>query len=198
MKKVIKLVLFLLLLIILIIFYKVYFSENKESNIKDNISEEKLIIPEEQKLNDPENNLIKNLKYEVKLDGQNQYIITSDLSEIAYKGGKEFVKMQKVTAILKGQKNIPLNVTSELATFDNRDYDTKFSQNVRIEYLDNIILSDKMDFDFKNRLIIIYQNVKYDGIQGNIIADNIKINLISKKIEIYMSNANDSVKVTTK
>ena len=55
-----------------------------------------------------------------------------------------------------------------------------------------------MDFDYNNNLITVYENVKYDGIQGNIIADNIKIDLITKKIEIYMSNINDDVEVSTK
>ena len=191
MKKVIKLILFLLLIISSIFFYKVYFGKNNKSEINANISED-------QQITIPENNLIKNLKYEVKLDKQHQYIITAELSEITYDGGKEIVKMQKVTAILIDQKNIPLIVTSELATFNNSSYDTKFNQNIRIEYLNNKILSDKMDLDFNNSLIKIYENVKYDGIEGNIIADNIKIDLISKKIEIYMSNNNDNVEVTTK
>ena len=195
MKKVIKLVLFLLLIIISIIFYKVYFSEDKKSKIKPDISTD---FSKEPEINNSENNLIKNLKYEVKLDKQKQYIITADLSEIFYETGEEMVRMQKVIAILIDQKNIPLIVTSELATYNNSNYNTKFSQNVRVEYLDNIILSDKLDFDFNNNLIIIYENVEYDGIQGNIIADNIKIDLITKKIEIYMYNINDNVEVTTK
>lgn len=190
MKKVIKLILFLLIIIISIIFYKIYLSENKISKIEIDISEEV-------QTTNPENNLIKNLKYEVKIDEKNQYIITSDLSEITYDEGKEIVKMQKVIAILLNQKNIPLIITSELATYNNFNYNTKFSQNVRIEYLNNIILSDKLDLDYNNNLIIIYENVEYDGIQGNITADNIKIDLITKKIEIYMSNINDNVEVTT-
>mgnify|MGYP006107561849 CR=1 FL=1 len=190
MKKVIKLILFLLLIIISIIFYKVYLSENKVSKIEVDISEEAQVTS-------PENNLIKNLEYEVKLDEKNQYIITSDLSEITYEEGREIVKMQKVIAILLNQKNIPLIITSELATYNNFNYNTKFSQNVRIEYLNNIILSDKLNFDYDNNLITIYENVEYDGIQGNITADNIKIDLITKKIEIYMSNINDNVEVTT-
>ena len=104
MSKVIKLVLFFLLIIVSIIFYKVYFSENKQIKIKANILKE-------QQITTPENNLIKNLKYEVKLDDQKKYIITSDLSEISYEGGKEVVKMQKVIAILLDEKNIPLIVT---------------------------------------------------------------------------------------
>ena len=191
MKKVIKLILFLLLIIISIIFYKIYLSENTKSKIK-------VDIPEEEQVANPENNLIKNLKYEVKLNKNNQYAITSDLSEITYENGEEVVKMQKVIAILLNQKNIPLIITSELATYNNFNYNTKFSQNVRVEYLNNIILSDKLEFDYNNSLITIYENVEYDGIQGNIIADNIKIDLFTKKIEIYMSNINNNVEVTTK
>ena len=191
MKKVIKLILFLLLIIISIIFYKIYLSENTKSKIE-------VDTPEEEQAANPENNLIKNLKYEVKLNNNNQYVITSDLSEITYVGGDEVVKMQKVTAILLNQKNIPLIITSELATYNNFNYNTKFNQNVRVEYLNNIILSDKLEFDYNNSLITIYENVEYDGIQGNIIADNIKINLFTKKIEIYMSNINDNVEVTAK
>jgi len=191
MKKVIKLILFLLLIIISIIFYKIYLSENTKSKIEVDISEEGQAA-------NPENNLIKNLKYEVKLNKNNQYVITSDLSEITYEDGKEVVKMQKVIAILLNQKKIPLIITSELATYNNFNYNTKFSQNVRVEYLNNIILSDKLEFDYNNSLITIYENVEYDGIQGNIIADNIKIDLFTKKIEIYMSNINNNVEVTTK
>ena len=191
MKKVIKLILFLLLIIISIIFYKIYLSENTKSKIE-------VDTPEEEQAANPENNLIKNLKYEVKLNKDNQYVITSDLSEITYVGGDEVVKMQKVIAILSNQKNIPLIITSEVATYNNFNYNTKFSQNVRVEYLNNIILSDKLEFDYNNSLITIYENVEYDGIQGNIIADNIKIDLLTKKIEIYMSNTNDNVEVTAK
>ena len=191
MKNVIKLFLFLLLIIISIIFYKVYLSENKQSKVEPEITKE-------QEITNPVNNLIKNLKYEVKLDNQNQYIISSDLSEINYETGIEMVRMQKVTAILIDNKNIPLVITSEQAIYNNSNYNTKFSQNVLVEYLDNTITSDKMDFDFNNNLITIYENVEYDGIQGKVVADSIKINLITKKVEIYMYNNNDSVEVTTK
>ena len=191
MKKVIKLILFLLLIIISIFFYKIYLSENTKSKIE-------VDTPEEEQAANPENNLIKNLKYEVKLNNNNQYVITSDLSEITYKNGNEVVKMQKVIALLLNKKNIPLTITSERAIYNNFNYNTKFSQNVRVEYLNNIILSDKLEFDYNNNLITIYENVEYDGIQGNIIADNIKIDLFTKKIEIYMSNINNNVEVTTK
>tara|TARA_X000000368_G_scaffold329412_1_gene266467 strand:- start:145 stop:720 length:576 start_codon:yes stop_codon:yes gene_type:complete len=191
MKKALQLILFSFLVIISIIFYKIYFKQNEKPKVEINFQEEKLIT-------NSENNLIQNLKYEVKLDEDNQYIITSDLSEITYENNIEIVKMQKVTAIFIDKTNIPLVVASDQAIYNNSNYNTKFNQNVRIEYLDNVILSDYMDLNFKNNLIIINENVKYSGIKGTIIADNIKIDLITKKIEIYMDDTNDNVEVATK
>lgn len=191
MKKAIQLILFSFLVIISIIFYKIYFKENEKLKVDINVQEEKLNT-------NSENNLIQNLKYEVKLDEDNQYIITSDFSEITYENSVEIVKMQKVVAIFIDKTNIPLIVVSDQAIYNNLNYNTKFNQNVRIEYLDNVILSDYMDLNFKDNLITINENVKYSGIQGTIIADNIKIDLITKKIEIYMDDTNDNVEIATK
>ena len=77
MKKAIQLILFSFLVIISIIFYKIYCKENEKLKVDINVQEEKLNT-------NSESNLIQNLKYEVKLDEDNQYIITSDLSEINY------------------------------------------------------------------------------------------------------------------
>ena len=191
MKRVIQLILFSLLIIISIIFYNIYFVEKEQPRVD-------IKIQEEQTTTNSENNLIKNLKYEVKLDQDNQYIITSDLSEITYEGNIEIVKMQNVVAIFLDQTNIPLIVTSDQAIYNNSNHNTKFKNNVRIEYLNNFILSDNMDLDFKNDLITINENVEYNGIQGTIKADNVKIDLITKKIEIYMDDINDNVEITTK
>ena len=191
MKRVIQLILFSLLIIISIIFYNIYFVEKEKPKVE-------IIIEEEQSTSNSENNLIKNLKYEVKLDQDNQYIITSDLSEITYENNIEIVKMQNVVAIFLDQTNIPLIVTSDQAIYNNSNHNTKFNSNVKIEYLNNLILSDNMDLDFKNNLITINENVEYSGIQGTIKADNVKIDLITKKIEIYMDDINDNVEITTK
>ena len=191
MKKAIQLILFLILIIISIIFYKIYLKEDTKPivDLKTQENQNDIVT---------ENNLIKNLKYEVKLDQNNEYIITSDLSEITYENNIEIVRMQNVEAIFIDQSNIPLIVTSNQAIYNNSNYNTKFIENVRIEYLNNVILSENMDLDFGKNLIKITENVNYSGVQGTIKADNIKINLITKKIQIYMNDSNDNVKITTK
>ena len=178
-------------MLISLIFYQTYLKEIKKTSIIIDKTQNKII-------EENQNNLIQNLKYEVRLDQNNQYIITSDLSEITYENDIEIVKMQKVTAIFLDGKNIPLTITSDKAIYNNSNYNTNFSDNIQIEYLNNVILSDKMDLDFKNNVINVFGNVQYDGIQGSVKTDNIKINLITKKIDIYMNKYNKNVEVITK
>ena len=190
MKRIIQLILFLFLIIIAIIFYNTYFNTNEKPKTDLGTNQDQLQL-------ENENNLIKNLKYEIRLDDNNQYIITSDLSEISYDGNFEIVKMQQVTAIYLDQNNIPLTILSDEAIYNNTSYNTNFIHNVRIEYLDNIILSDRLDLDFNTNTILIHENVQYEGSRGVITSDNVKIDLITKKIEIYMNNNLDKVKITT-
>jgi len=188
MKRIIQLILFLTLILISFIFHKLYFQETNKINIQTNISTNESSAS-------TSNNLIKDLKYEVKLDNNNEYILTAELGEIVYEDDAEKVKMQNVVGILIDQNNIPITIKSENAVYDNSSYATNFSESVKIEYLDNKIFADKVDLDFKNNIIIIYDNVKYYRIDGNMKADSIIINLITKKIDVNMKNKKDNIKI---
>jgi len=188
MKRIIQLILFLTLILISFIFHKLYFQETNKINIQTNISTNESSAS-------TSNNLIKDLKYEVKLDNNNEYILTAEFGEIVYEDDAEKVKMQNVVGILIDQNNIPITIKSENAVYDNSSYATNFSESVKIEYLDNKIFADKVDLDFKNNIIIIYDNVKYYRIDGNMKADSIIINLITKKIDVNMKNKKDNIKI---
>ncbi len=191
MKRIIQLILFLFIILIAFIFYTTYLDEDKKPKLTSLESEKDLPISNK-------NNLVKNLKYDVKFEEDKKYTISSNLSEITYENNIEIVKMQKVTAIFLDETNIPLTVLADKATFNNSNYNTTFSENVIIRYIDNIIISDKMDLNFEDSSILIYENVKYEGLQGSVKADNVKINLITKKIEIYMVNNKEKVEVEVK
>ena len=129
MKRVIQLILFLILIFSSIIVYLIFFSENKDKKIKTDI------IKNDQSSDQTKNNVIKNLKYEVRFDQDSQYIITADLSEITYDNNVELVSMQKVIAIYIDKNNIPTVITSDKAIYNNSNYNTNFSENIQIEYL---------------------------------------------------------------
>ena len=191
MKNIIQLSLFLFLIIVSIIFYRTYFVDDKKK-------ETKLIEKTDQLKIENENNLIKNLKYDVRLDEDKQYIITADLSELNYKDGVEVVRMEGVIGIFVDENNVPITITSDYAIYNNSSYDTNFYDNVEVQYIDNIILSDKLDLSFVNNSVLIYNNVNYEGFQGTMKTDNIKIDLITKNIEIYMNDKVKKVEIVTK
>ena len=189
MKKVIQLILIFILVISIALFYKIFFYEADEVV---EIIDEKIII-QDQKTNQSENNLIKNLNYEIRIEQNNEYKISSELSEITYKNGVELVLMSNVTAILKDQKNRVMFIKSDKATYNNNNYNTNFENNVQIRYLDNEIFAENMNLNFVDNYISVLDKVKYNGPTGTLEADNIKINLITKKINIFMNNSNRKI-----
>ena len=191
MKKFIQLFLFSILILISIYFYRNYLKPIPQS-------EEIVQIEENDSLTESESNLIKNLKYNVKFDDNSQYSITSEISELTYENGIEIVKMQKTTAIFIDENNIPLIIRSDYATYNNQNYNSSFSQNVTVEYVNHLVKSENLDLNFIENIITIYNNVVYEGMEGIIKTDNAKIDLITKNVEIFMNNSQSKVKVISK
>lgn len=196
MKKIIQLSIFFFILISVFIFYKTYFYENEKKKILIRNSENQLV-------KQTEDNFIKNLKYEVRLDQNNYYKITSEESEINYvnntdKGGgsnEEIVKMSNVRALILEQNNLPIVITAKKAVYNNSNYNTNFREDVLIEYMDYKIFADKMDLNFQKNIIKIFQNVRYIGAENKLTSDNIELNLITKEIDIFMDRKTDNVKI---
>ena len=191
MKKILQLSLFSILVLISYFFYIYFLKTNEQSNI---IKKEVNTTT----LSKNQNNLIKNLKYQVKFDNNTQYIITADLSEIIYENNTEIVEMQKVTAQFIDQDNSPLIIKSDYANYNNSNYNTKFYDNVFIKYDDNSINSENLDLNFTENIAKIYNNVVYEGLSGLAKTDNIKIDLITKKVNIFMNDKKKKVELMSK
>ena len=191
MKKILQLSLFSILILISYFFYIYFLKTNEESNI---IKREKNTTT----ISTSQNNLIKNLKYQVKFDNNTQYIITADLSEIVYENNTEIVKMQKVTAQFIDQNNLPLIIKSDYANYNNSNYNTKFYNNISINYDDNSINSKNLDLNFSENIAKIYNNVVYEGLNSLAKTDNIKIDLITKKVNIFMNDEKKKVELISK
>ena len=128
---------------------------------------------------DSKNNLIKNLRYNVSFDNNTEYMITADFSELVYENNVETVIMRGVEAILTDENNFKLNISSDNAIYNNSNFSTNFSNNIKIKYMDNLILAEKLDLNFEENIVKIYDNVVYQGLKGEIKADNILINMIT-------------------
>ena len=191
MKKLIQLFIFLILILISLSFYINFIKKNKSLDLKE------IELKENSSLLESDNNLIKNLEYNVTFDNNTKYTITAEFSELRYEDNIEIVEMQFVTAIFNDKDGIPLIVTSKNASYNNLNYNTKFSNNVKVIYLSNILLSEKLDINFNENVVKIYENVVYEGLQGTVKADNVELNLMTKNMEIFMQNNNEKVKISS-
>ena len=191
MKKLIQLFIFLILILISLSFYINFIKKDKSLDLKE------IELKENSSLLESDNNLIKNLEYNVTFDNNTKYTITAEFSELRYEDNIEIVEMQFVTAIFNDKDGIPLIVTSKNASYNNLNYNTKFSNNVKVIYLSNILLSEKLDINFSENIVKIYENVVYEGLQGTVKADNVELNLMTKNMEIFMQNNNEKIEISS-
>lgn len=191
MKKFIQFFLFFLIILITFYIYNTYLKKDLTKNEEVNKYKDETLI-------NNENNLIKNLKYEINFDDNSQYIIKAEISEIIYENNVEIVKMQNVEASIIDKNQDPVIINSERAIYNNSSYNTEFSKNIRIKYMKNTINSDNLDLNFQKNTILIYNNVVYEGLQGEIKADKVEIDLITKNSVISMNNSNKKIEVVAK
>ena len=205
MKLLLQISLFFIMLFIGYIFYNNYFADKKtqESSIvnsqtkknNDSLKKNEIIIKDKEENEEIKNNVIKNLKYKLNIAESGTYEIRANSSEINLKNGEEIVLMKGVIAIFSDKKSNKLLINSDNAVFNSVNYNTLFSGNIKIQNKEDIITSNKLEFDFIKNIILVYENVKYIGLKGEIIVDNIKIDLITRNVEFFMNNDNDNVKI---
>ena len=205
MKSFLQLFLLSLIIILGFFFYKNYFSTNHINEIarEDDTSKEKILVnpQENQSINSKKNipqaksNLIKNLKYKVKLADSGEYEINANLSELSYQDEAEIILMKEVIARFIDEKGKIITVKADKATFNNLTYNTEFEKNITIKYLNNIITAEKLNFDFKKSDILIRENIIYNGPYGFVKADNIIINIITKNIKAFMDNSDNKIEI---
>ena len=191
MKKVIQLVLLSIIFISIYIFYAIYFKDNNELKVNKK-------KPDTTELNQNNNNSIQNLEYEVNIDEKNYYRLLSESSEVIYKNNVEFLKMQIVEGTFINDTNIYVTIKSNTAIYNIKNHKTNFKENVKVEYLDNIITGENLILDFEEQKITIFDNIEYNGINGKLFADKIKIDLTTKNVDILMNEPSKKVVVNVK
>ena len=171
--------------------------QNKSS---DDINNNKSNFDIDDKTNadvDNQNNLIKNLSYFSKDNLGNEYIIESKYSELNL-DNVDIISMESVSAKIIMVNSKPIYVTSNFAKYNNENYETTFTDNVLIVYLDNKIRCEKFHISIKNNFANVTDNVIYENPKGKLIADTIEIDLITKNSKIFMIDKSKKVMVLNK
>ena len=157
--------------------------------------DEKIIISETTEENLYNSNIIENVYYSSKDAKGNEYIIKATSGEIDY-NDTDIVYLTDVNGFIKLINSDDIKVKSDYGKYNLNNFDTIFSKNVIISYLDNKILGDYLDFSIKRGSMIISKNVVYTNLKGILKADVFEIDIKTKDAKIFMLE--DSQKINVK
>ena len=185
--KKIGLILFVLSIITIVMIYFINLNfEEKKKNIKIN-KETVEEIPYT-------SNIIKDVNYSTKDVDGNEYIINALTGEIDY-SNPNIIYLTDVTAIIILDNSDRINIKSDFGKYNSDNYDTIFSRNVIINYLENEILSEYLDFSLERNSMIISKNVVYTNLENILKADVVEINIETKDTKIFMYEKEKKVNI---
>ena len=173
----------LIVISILIIFTK--FTKKDQNVNSENINKEDI---------ESNSNVIQDVKYFSKDTQGNEYILDAIEGQIDLSDNKT-IFLTKVKALIKLTNGNEINITSEYGKYNIDNYDTIFSKNVIITYLDNIIEGKYLDFSWDKNLMIISKNVTLKNNQSSLRADVIEVDIKKKDIRIFMHEENKKINI---
>ena len=139
-------------------------------------------------------NIIENVNYNAKDNKGNEYIINAAKGEIDI-SNNDIIFLTDVVALIKLKSSNNIKITSKFGKYNIKNYDTIFSKNVLVNYIDNNIKSEYLDFSLLRDTMIISKDVIYENLSNILKADVIEMNLTSKNIKIFMHSKNKKVNI---
>ena len=103
--------------------------------------------------------------------------------------------MTSVEAIINLKNYKLIEIASDFGKYNINNYDTIFSKNVIITYLDNKITGDYLDFSWDKNLMMISKNVTLENDKNSLQADVIEVNIEKRDIKIFMYEETKKVNI---
>ena len=183
-RKKINIILIIFFLIILILSYNKFFKKNE--SIEANTSDSDDISYS--------SNIIKDVNYSSKDSKGNEYIVNALQGEIDY-SNPDIVYLTNVSALVRLHNANIIRITSNYGKYNINNFDTIFSKNVIITYLDNKIKSEYLDFSIKRNSMLISKDVIYTNSKNSLRADVVEINIETKDTKIFMYENNKKINI---
>ena len=127
----------------------------------------------------------------------NQYTITALEGEIDY-SNPNILYLTGVKGLIQLKDSDDINITSNFGRYNSNNFDTIFSKNVIINYLDNKIIGDYLDFSLEKNLLMISKNIIYTNLENKLRADALEMNIKTKDTKIFMYEKEKKVNIQSK
>lgn len=174
-------------LFLILIFYNKFF--NKREIVQTNSIEDEI--------NSYSSNVIKDVKYISKDSKGNKYTIKALTGEIDY-SNTSIIFLKNVTAVIELTDKNNIKIVSDFGKYNTDNFDTIFSKNVIVDYLENRITGEYMDFSINRGTMIISNNVIYTNVDNILNADVVEMNIKTKDTKISMYDENKKVNIKSK
>ena len=185
-----------LLIFFSVLAFSIIFFSNYLNNDKNSSKQIEQITNEAEK-EIYSSNVIENVSYKANDNRGNEYAINALTGEIDIKDN-DIIFLTDVTAVIKLESSEYIKITSKFGKYNIKNNDTIFSKNVLIKYLDSRISSNYMEFSINKSLMTITNNVIYSNNDNLLKADVVEFNNDKKKINIFMYDGSEKVKIISK
>ncbi len=178
---------FLIFSLIFALFFYVYlnFLKKEVTSIPEQKETEETIV---------NSNIIKDVNYTSKDANGNEYIVTALMGEIDY-SNPDIIFLTTVKALIKLSNSEKITIISDFGKYNSANFDTIFSKNVIINYLDNRINGEYLDFSLERNSMVVSKNVIYTNLENILKADIVEINIDTKDTKIFMYEKDKKVNI---
>ena len=139
-------------------------------------------------------NIIKDIQYLSKDETGNVYSIFAEYGEIKDQASN-IIYLKNVKAKISILNSDDINIESDYAKYNSKNYDTNFYENTKIDYADHNINCEYLDLLFNKKLAILYESIVYKNLQTQLLADRLEIDLISKNSTLSMKDKKEKIKI---
>ena len=179
---------FIILIIIAIYLGYLNFVKKSDSKKNNNLSLEQ---------NSFTSSTIRDVNYISKDSKGNEYIINALTGEIDI-DNSNIIYLTNVKAEINLKDSNKVVITSDFGKYNTTNFDTIFSKNVIIKYLDNKITGEYLDFSLERNLMVISKNIVYTNPDNILLADVLEMNIKTKDTKIFMYEDKKKVKIKSK
>ena len=182
----------IIILILILSSLVLYFKTSKQN--KNSQSQQTTSIQTEENNSLSSSNIIENVEYSSKDSAGNEYVIKASEGEIDI-DNNNIIFLKNVNAVINLKNSNKILIFADFGKYNINNFDTIFSKNIVITYMDKKITSEYLDFSIIRNSMLISRNVVYKDLENTLITDVIEINLKTKDTKFFMYNTKNKINI---
>ena len=169
---------------------------SEENNIKKEINIDESLKDENLNKNasiEEVNNLTKEIEYTTTNKNGDIFKLFADFGRTNIENS-DILDLEIVNGTINSKERSTIYLSSRFASYNYKNQNSKFFENVKINYDNKIITCDNLDLDISENIAVAYSNVIIKDESSVMKAQIITLDIITKDINI---NSSDKIKINT-